>query len=82
MIASNVWILLGILNRERTLQRRTRTGRVAVHQHLHEVGEIRVRPGKPVLHRQKPGPQILRRTWHEAQQLGQLLERGELTLPR
>ncbi len=65
---------LGVLQRWLDLQPLRRPAApigVAVHQQPHHVRRVLLGPGEPVLQREEIGPEVLRRSGDEAQQLGQ-----------
>ena len=55
---------------------------IARHQKAQHLFDIVVRPAQPVLHRQKPGPQVLRLAGQEAQDLRQAAQHFHLLFAR
>ena len=77
---------LGMVDRQLGVQRAAQhlpgASRVAVDQPADHVGDVLVRAGEPVLHREEIGAQVLGRARHEAQDLRQPAQHGHLPAHR
>jgi hypothetical protein len=79
------WVIkpdLGVIHRSGSLYSLPgRVGRIAADQKADHRLQIVVRPAQPVLHRQEPGPHVLRLAGNPAQDLRQPAQQGHLLLP-